>query len=328
MKLKFLIKKRYQYDPETLTHKEIEYNVLKTFFKRFLSQSVISILLGIGLFYIAYQHYEPPKEQYLKQKNKELKFKYAKLNQRFGHYYSLLDAIQERDDNMYRPVFEVDPIPASIRQAGFGGSEKYEKYNGFENSALIINSFKHLDKISKQVYIQLESHDKMVELIKDKEQMLSCIPAIRPISTKDLISIGPYGMRLHPIYKVMKMHTGVDLSADQGTNVYAAGDGVVIRAEMSGCGYGYHIRIDHGYSYMTLYGHLSEILVKKGQKVKRGDVIGLVGNTGISTRPHLHYEVRKNNKWLNPANFYYNDLSTEEYDTMIEMASKANLGYH
>jgi murein DD-endopeptidase MepM/ murein hydrolase activator NlpD len=154
--------------------------------------------------------------------------------------------------------------------------------------------------------------------------MIANIPAIQPLSNKDLTRVAsPFGVRIHPFYKVLKMHTGMDFTAPTGTEIYATGNGVVVDVVYSARGYGNTIIIDHGYSYKTLYAHLSKPLVKPGNKVRRGDVIGLVGSTGMSMAPHLHYEVRKNDEPINPINFYFNDLSPEEYDKIIELASQS-----
>lgn len=298
--------------------------MLEEFGKVFFSQFVISLILGIGFFVLALYFVDSPKEQNLKLKNSDLLLKYKILNTKIDNVQSRIDQIQYRDDNVYRPIFEVEAIPMSIRKAGFGGSNPYSKLSAYNSSEVMIQTQKRIDVITRQLYVQSKSYDELIKLIYDKEKMLASIPAIRPIANTDLIRFGSaFGLRLHPILNVMKMHTGIDLTARSGTKIYAAGDGIVTRADW-GNGYGYHVRMNHGYNYTTLYAHMSKILVKVGQKVKRGDVIGLVGSTGLSTCPHLHYEVRKNGRPVNPINYYYNDLSDEEYNKMIEMSSSAN----
>lgn len=320
-----MAKNKYQFQPETLTFKKVEFNFIEHFLKKFLTQSAVSLVIGAVLFTVAYKLIDSPKEQELQREKKALQLKYDLLGKHLGGISERLTNLQNRDDNIYRPVFEADPIPQSIRQAGFGGINRYENLESYANSESFIAAHQQLDKITKQLYVQSKSYDELVKLIKAKEKMLACIPAIQPISMKDLTRFGSaFGMRLHPILGYYRMHNGVDLTAPTGTKIYAAGDGKVTRAEHSANGLGKNVIIDHGYSYKTVYAHLSKILVEDGQNVKRGDVIGLVGMTGLATCPHLHYEVRKNDSPVNPVNYYYNDLTDEEYEKMIEMSAKAN----
>ena len=318
-----MLKSKYQFNPETLSYKKVEFNFLEDFIKKFLSQTVVSLLIGIVLFLIAFYTIDSPSLQELKAKNNKILLKYDLLKSKIDNSTNILSEIQNRDDFKYRPIFEADPIPKSIRNAGYGGVDQFQELEGYQNSNLLIGINKHISKLSKQLYIQSKSYDDLVKRIKDKDKMLACIPSIRPIG-KELTRFGsPFGMRFHPILKRMRMHQGVDLTAPRGTKIYAAGDGVVTRAGRNG-GLGKNVLINHGYSYRTTYGHMSKVLVKVGQRVKRGEVIGLVGSTGLSTCPHLHYEVRKNGVPVNPVNFYYNDLSDEEYDKMVEMSANAN----
>jgi len=319
-----MFKSKYQFNPDTLSYKKVEFNFVEDFLKKILSQTGVSILIGVGLFLVAFNTIDSPKLQKLKSENRKILLKYEILQTKLDNSSGLLAEIQNRDDFKYRPIFEADPIPKTIRNAGSGGSDQFEHLKEYYNSEVLIKMNMQVSRLSKQLYVQSKSYDDLVKRIKDKDKMLSCIPAIRPIAGKDLTRFGsPFGMRMHPILKYRRMHEGVDLTAPQGTKVFAAGDGYVSRAGWNG-GLGENIILDHGYSYKTVYGHLSKLLVKEGQRVKRGDVIGLVGNTGLSTSAHLHYEVRKNNEPVNPVNFYYNDLSDEEYDSMIENSESAN----
>ncbi len=246
------------------------------------------------------------------------------LNREMDKAELSLNEIQNRDDNIYRKIFQANQIPSTVRNAGFGGINKYKKYEGSDNSSTLISTARRIDILSKKLVVQSKSFDEVIELVKNKEKMIASIPAIQPIALDELTRFGSaFGYRIHPIYKIRKLHTGVDLTAPRGTKIHASGNGVVTRADFAK-GYGNCVRINHGYGYMTLYGHMTKFIVRPGQKVKRGDVIGYVGSTGLSTSPHLHYEVRINGKWVNPVNFYYNDLSDEDYDKMIEMSSKSN----
>jgi murein DD-endopeptidase MepM/ murein hydrolase activator NlpD len=237
----------------------------------------------------------------------------------------VLDDIQQRDDNIYRVIFETEPIPSTIRKAGFGGAKKYAHLENLSNSELIIETSKKLDIVAKQAYIQSKSYDEVLNLALDKEKMLAAIPAIQPVANQDLkMTASGWGFRIHPIYKIRKFHYGMDFTSPVGTDVYATGDGVVKDVVNSNVGYGKYIEIDHGYGYTTLYAHLNDFNVRKGQKVKRGEVIGYVGNTGTSTAPHLHYEVHRNGTAVNPQNFYYMDLTPAEYERMIALST--NMG--
>jgi len=215
-----------------------------------------------------------------------------------------------------------------MRNAGFGGVDRYRELEGLSNSDLLVTTTKKLDKLSKQIYIQSKSFDEIVKMANNKSILLASIPAIQPISNKNLRRMASgFGYRTHPIYKTTHFHTGMDFSAPVGTPVFATGDGTIERADNLAQGYGNHIVINHNFGYKTLYGHLSRFAVRAGKKVKRGDLIGYIGSTGMSTAPHLHYEVIRNNQKVNPVNYYYNDLSPEEYQAMIELSSQSNQSF-
>ena len=215
-----------------------------------------------------------------------------------------------------------------MRKAGFGGVNRYTELEGYENSDIVIQTARKLDQITREVYVQSKSYDELIKLATNKEKMLASIPAIQPISNKDLRrTASGWGWRIHPIYKIRKFHYGMDFTAPRGTPVYATGDGVVKRVIRSRRGYGNQILIDHGYGYVTQYAHLNGFNVKKGQHVKRGDVIGFVGNTGLSTAPHLHYGVLYNGKYVNPINYYFNDLTADEYEKMVTLSQNAGQSF-
>ena len=241
----------------------------------------------------------------------------------------VLADLQERDDNIYRVIFEADPIPNSIREAGFGGANRYKNLEGYGNSELVSQTAEKLDVVTKQLYVQSRSFDDVIEMARNKSEMLAHIPAIQPVANKDLKRIASgFGYRIHPIYKVPKMHAGIDFTAATGTPIYATGDGKVLRRpKRGGSGYGKYVVIDHGYGYESLYAHMSVVNVRPGQAVKRGEIIGRVGNTGLSTAPHLHYEVHRNGKKINPINFFFNDLSPEEYEEIIQTAERENQSF-
>ena len=275
-----------------------------------------------------FQFFDSPKEKMLNREIKQLISQYEITQKKLQQVEIVLDDIQHRDDNIYRVIFEADPIPKTIRKAGYGGVNRYQNLKGYKNSDLIISTTKKIDQITKQLYIQSKSFDYIITLAENKEKMLASIPAIQPVSNKDLSRMASgFGYRIHPIYKTNKFHAGMDFSAKTGTPIYSTGDGTVYKVRKSKRGYGNHVVINHGFGYKTLYAHMSKYTVKKGQKIKRGDIIGYVGNTGTSVAPHLHYEVHKDGKKINPVNFYYNDLTPAKYEKMLEICSQNNQSF-
>ena len=317
-------KVKYYYDSKTLSYQKIKVRKRdKT--KRFLGILAAAFLLMILGFVAFTPFFESPKEKELK---RELEF--VKLNEelhqkKLTQIEKVLTEIQDRDNNIYRLFFEVNPIPNEQRKAGFGGVNRYKVLEGFDNSEMVMGVSKSIDILSKQLYVQSKSLDEIVKLAENKEEMLSSIPAIQPVANKELKRMASgYGYRIHPIYKTRKFHWGMDFSAPKGTPVYATGNGKIEMAKRSRRGYGNQVRINHGFRYKTFYAHLKSFVVRRGQKVKRGDLIGYVGSSGISTAPHLHYEVTKNGRKINPVYYYFSDLTPEEYDKMLEMASVEN----
>ena len=319
--------KKYYYDTKTLSYKQIKLSKFKKI-RNLLYFLVGSGITGLAMMLLFFQFFDSPKEKILNREIKQLTSQYEIIQKKLEQVEIVLDDMQKRDDNIYRVIFEADPIPKSIRKAGYGGINRYQELFGYKNSDLIINTNKKLDQITKQLYIQSKSFDDIIELAKNKTEMLASIPAIQPVSNKDLSRMASgYGYRIHPIYKTRKFHAGMDFSAKTGTPIYATGNGRVSKVKRSRRGYGNHVIIDHGYGYKTLYAHMSKYIVKKKQKVKRGDIIGYIGNTGTSVAPHLHYEVHKNGKKINPVNFYYNDLNADEYKKMLEISSQNNQSF-
>ena len=325
--LQIMTKVKYYYDKKSLSYKEINLTLkqkIQNLLVYILSASIITSLS----FFIFYSFFDSPKEKKLKSEINFLTSNYQKFESKLLDIETVLDDIQKRDDNIYREIFEANPIPTEIRKAGFGGVNKYKYLEGFSNTELLKELDNKFDVLKKQLYVQSKSFDQIIELTKDKNKMLSSIPAIQPLSNKDLSRMASgFGYRIDPIYKTRKFHAGMDFSAKTGTPIYATGDGKVFKVSKSKRGYGNHVVIDHGYGYKTLYAHMSKTAVKRNQKVSRGDVIGFVGNTGKSVAPHLHYEVHKDGKKINPVNFYYNDLNAEEYERMIEISSRSNQSF-
>lgn len=317
-------KANYRFNPETLSYDKIDKN-LKHLSRKFLgffsSSVVLAVIISLGFL----QFYDSPKVRQLKQENQQLLSQYHLLNKDLDKMEEVLEEIQYRDDNIYRVVFEAEPIPSSVRKAGFGGVNRYSQLEHMKNADIVIGTARKLDILSKQLYIQSKSYDDVMKIALDKEKMLASIPSIMPVSNKDLKrTASGWGPRIHPIYKIRKFHYGMDFSAPTGAEIFATGNGVIKVLKSSRIGYGKEIVIDHGYGFQTLYAHMDAFNVKKGQKVKRGDVIGFVGSSGTSTAPHLHYEVHKNGKKVNPSYYYFQDLTAQEYEKMIAISS--NMG--
>ena len=253
---------------------------------------------------------------------------YDLIHREMANVENVLEDLQKTDDNLYRTIFEAEPIPSTLRDGGIGGVNRYEALEGYNNSNLVIETANRLDKIRKKVYVQSKSFDDLIKLAKNKEDMLKSVPAIIPISNKDLTrTASGFGWRIHPIYKISKFHYGMDFTAPLGTDVYATGNGVVVGVLSSKRGLGKHIIIDHGFGYTSIYAHLSNFNVRVGQKVQRGDIIGFVGSTGTSVANHLHYEIKLNGVNVDPVNYYFEDLTSAEYERMIEIASKTGQSF-
>jgi len=319
-------KVKYYYDSETLSYRKIEKKKgrkLGIFFLSLLGMVLSGFLLL--LVYLNLPYVETPKEKALKRElaNTELQFKL--LNKKIKQAENVLAEVAERDNNLYRVYFEANPIPESQRKAGFGGINRYKDLEGFDNSELIINTTQRLDILTKQIVVQSKSLDEIAILAEEKEELLAAIPAIQPVNNEDLTRMASgYGYRTDPFTKATKFHYGMDFTAPRGTPIYASGDGRVTRADNTASGYGNHIRIDHGYGYESLYAHLYKYNVRTGQTVKRGDLIGFVGSTGRSEAPHLHYEVFKDNERINPINFYYGNLTPEEFADLLKKSQQEN----
>ncbi len=319
-------KVKYYYDSDTLSYRKIEQKK-----GRKLGIAAIGILGAflagfiLLLIYLNIPQLETPKEKTYKRELENMQLQYELMSKRLERDESILKEIAERDDNIYRLYFGAQAIPEELRNAGFGGVNRYKNLEGFDNSEMIIESNKRIDKLTKQIVVQSKSLDEIAELAEQKEELLATIPAIQPIQNSDLRRMASgYGWRTDPFTKARKFHYGMDFSAATGTPVYASGNGVVTRADANSSGYGNHVRIDHGFNYVSLYAHLSRYNVTKGQKVKRGDIIGFVGSTGRSVAPHLHYEIFKDGERINPRNFYYGSLTSEEFNEMLKASNLIN----
>lgn len=318
-----MAEQKYRFNPKTLNFERIRLSAWQKT-KRTLLALTPGLLVGIMGIFLVYQFVDSPKEAQFRRENQQLLLQYELLNKQLAEVESVLGDVRRRDDNIYRVIFEADPLPASMRQAGAGGVDRYKNLSGFASSEMVIATKKRLDALTRQLVVQSKSLDEVASLVLRKKEMLASIPAVQPIPNEDLTSTsGGFGMRIHPIHKIPKFHAGMDFTAPTGTAIHATGDGRVVFADYATNGYGMHVIVDHGFDYKTLYGHLSELKVRNGQRVKRGDLIGLVGNTGLSAGPHLHYEVHKGGEPVDPANYYFNDLTPEEYARMLELSRNA-----
>ena len=319
-----MAKVKYYYDTDTLSYRKIE--VKKSdYYKRSIIGVLAVVLIAFFGFIGFSQFLMSPNERSQKRELDNLKLHFEIIEKRLAESSKVLAQLQERDNTIYRVYFEANPIPDEQRKAGFGGVNRYKYIDGFDNSAMIEKVTRELDILSKQMVVQSKSLDEIVVLAKNKKEMLASIPAIQPVANKELKRMASgYGYRIHPIYKTRKFHWGMDFSAPRGTPVYATGNGKIEKVKRSRRGYGNQVKINHGFGYKTFYAHLEKYTVRKNQKVKRGDLIGYVGTSGTSTAPHLHYEVIKGNRKLNPVYFYFSDLTPEEYDRMLELASQEN----
>ena len=316
-----MAKKTYRFNTEKLQYELIK-PTLKSLLIRFVPTLILGLVFSAAVLTIAYTFFSSPKELIQAREIEQFKLQYDILQDRIARIEKVAKDLQERDDNIYRVIFEAEPVSSEIREAGMGGSDRYSKLKGYKNSDLVMNTTKMIDDLSNKLVVQSKSYDEVFELAKNKEEMLACIPAIQPISDKYKGRISAfYGYRIHPIYKTKIFHEGVDFTAPTGTVVYASGNGKVVEADKSNYGYGNIIQIDHGYGYSTIYGHLQKIIVAEGTYVKRGQIIGTVGNTGLSTGSHLHYEVHKNGNRVNPIYYFFNDMNVDDYDKIIKQAN-------
>jgi len=321
-----MAKVKYYYDSENLAYRKI---ITKT---RKKIGVVLLFLVASGLFgllsfiiLLNTPYFETPKNRKQAREIENLKLRYAILNKKMEEVEDVIKFIEDRDNNLYRVYFNTSAIPEEERKAGFKDANRYKDLEGYDNSQLVTNTTKRIDVLRKELAIQSKSLDDILKLAKAKDKLLAAIPAIQPVRNENLKRmVSGFGYRTDPFTKTRKMHEGMDFTSKTGTPIYATGDGVVARADNTVSGFGNHIVIRHGFGYETLYAHLSKYKCRAGQRVKRGDIIGLVGSTGRSEGPHLHYEVHKNGRVVNPLNFYYGNISAVEYVAIAQLANQEN----
>jgi murein DD-endopeptidase MepM/ murein hydrolase activator NlpD len=315
---------KYYYDTNTLRYEKLEVplrvKLLRAF--GFIATAIVTAAL---ISFFAFRFVGSPNEKWLHRENELLVDKYEDLNEEVSTLRQQMTELEKRDNNVYRSIFEANPIPDSARAKVLEDEKEIATVEGLENYELVSSIIGTLNNLNSRIQAQSSSYKEIDELIKNKEQILSHTPAIQPVSNKDLSRIASgFGYRIDPVYKTVKMHAGLDFAAPQGTPIYATANGTVAVGGNTGNGYGNHVIINHGYGYETLYGHMVRVKTKPGQKVMRGEIIGWVGSTGKSTGPHCHYEVRKNGNKIDPVYFFYNDLSPEQFDRLLKQAAASN----
>jgi murein DD-endopeptidase MepM/ murein hydrolase activator NlpD len=321
-----MAKIKYYYDTETCKYERVKTKTSDVILNG-LGIMALVVVMAICLFFIYIEFLGDPKLAKLQNRIAEQKFHINKLSRDVDQLNERLQDVEKRDDNIYRVVLGAEPIDKAIRDAGVGGSDRYSDIREKDvlDQDLVIGLYEKVDKLRRKLYMESKSQDELVKLADNKEKLYAAIPAIQPISNKQLVALASgFGFRTHPIYKVRKMHSGIDFAASIGTPIYATADGKVVTVDVKFSGYGKLVEIDHGFGYRTRYAHMHDFAVRAGQHVKRGDLIGYVGNTGLSTAPHLHYEVLINGAQVDPVHYFYNDLSPTEYEKILELASIEN----
>jgi murein DD-endopeptidase MepM/ murein hydrolase activator NlpD len=317
-----MAKIKYFYNPHSLDFEKVTTNVrgiiLRVF--GFLSASIVA---GIILMLVAYNYIDSPKERILKREIDSYRLQTELLNKKMSEMEKSLGELEDKDANIYRAIFEAEPMQLDSGKIKPVDVEKYQKLMGYNDRAIITDLHKRMEVIIAKVNMQNESFKELSSLASRKKEFLACIPAIQPVANKNLRKMASgFGYRIHPLYKTYKMHSGIDFTAPTGTPIYATGNGRVMNVEAGHRGYGNVIVINHGFGYQTLYGHMYRMKARPGQLVKRGELIGYVGSTGLSSGSHLHYEVIRNGKKINPINYFFNDLTEAEYQNMRELAQR------
>ena len=312
-----MLGKRYFLDNKELIYKEHKLSFWQKL-ARFALLMTISVILAAGYGIVFKHFFGSPKESRLQSELDGIVYKYKLLENDFRYIEHSLSDVAAAEDNIYRPVFDMQEIAPSFRQSGYGGTRKYTTLEGYQNSELMISATRNIDELLRKTYIQSKSFDEIIPVASDWKNRLEHIPYIRPVNVNIPLGDGLKYREVHPVLGSPRWHHGQDFYAPYGTGVFATGSGVVSRAGWSPHGFGNMVEIDHGYGFKTIYGHLSAVRVEVGQPVARGDSVGLSGSTGISSGPHLHYEIHYNSKVQNPLYFFDDNLTMEEYNRMIE----------
>lgn len=322
---------KYIYNQQTLQFEKLQVTKKSLIFKGFMYVS--SVLITALLFYLFTSEYFPsPKEKLLKKELTQLEYNYQMIQDHLDRANKVVQNLQTRDAKVHRVLLGMDPIDQSVWNGGVGGHDPQLEFRSLSQSNGSINEANQfLKKLERQIYLQSRSLDTLEKLAKSREEMIQSIPSVKPVRIdhldRDVQNLSGYGIRLHPVHKINKLHEGIDFTAPEGTPVQATGNGRVAKIEIKGSGYGKSILIDHGYGYQTLYAHMKVIDVKQGEKVKKGQQIGRVGSSGLSTGPHCHYEVRYNGRAINPIHYCMDGLNPKEYQEMTKQAAIANQSF-
>ncbi|HLX90224.1 MAG TPA: M23 family metallopeptidase [Puia sp.] len=318
---------KYFYNANTLRYEKLE-TPLRVKLLRLLGFLSAAFVTAIILVSLAYKYFPSVNEKRLMQNNESLRYNYDVLSDRVKKLQDEVGDLEKRDNHVYREIFEANPIPDSARAKALYQQDERKLVEGMDQDNLATSIDKTLKNLFAHVAAQTKSYNELEGFVKNKEQLLACTPAIQPVSNKDLSRIASgFGYRIDPVYKTTKFHAGLDFAAPQGTPIYATANGTVVTAGNTGNGYGNHVVINHGYGYETLYGHMFRVKVRPGERIKRGEIIGWVGSTGKSTGPHCHYEVHRNGDPVDPVYYFYNDITPEQYDRLLKLASSSNQSF-
>ena len=318
---------KYFYNTNTLRYEKLE-TPLRVKLLRVLGFISAAIVTAIIIVSIAYRYFPSANEKRLMQQNEELTNRLVVLYEQTRKLNEQMAVLEKKDNEVYRAIFEANPIPDSARAKEIELQKELQLVMGMRSDELERSINSSISNLSQRLDVQEQSYVQITNFIKNKEDLLASTPAIQPLSNKDLKRVASgFGYRIDPVYKTVKFHQGLDFTAPTGTPIYASANGVVKTAGNLGTGYGIHVVINHGYGYQTLYGHMVKVKVRPGQRVVRGEIIGYVGNTGKSTGPHCHYEVHKNGRPLDPVYFFHNDLTPEQFDRILKMASVGNQSF-
>ncbi|MFY7839071.1 MAG: M23 family metallopeptidase [Lacibacter sp.] len=318
---------KYFYNTNTLRYEKLVTPLRVKLLRVFSFLAAVSVA-GFLFMQISYRYFPSANEQKLRKENSRLKENYSILNEEIKRMNQSLREIEKRDNQVYRSIFEANPLPDSARAKMMEKQEEDRLIARLSEDELNSSIILQINTLRNRLYAQTTSFTAIETMVKNKEALLAATPAIQPVSNKDLSRLASgFGYRIDPVYKTTKFHAGLDFAAPQGTPIYATADGTVTLAGNSGNGFGNHVVINHGYGYETLYGHMVRVKARNGQKIRRGEVVGWVGSTGKSTGPHLHYEVHKNGRDLDPIYFFYNDLTPEQFDRMLKMAATGNQSF-
>lgn len=319
-------KHTYRFNPHTLKYEKV-FVSLRTRIRRISFNVLFGVVLGVVVVFVGLQFVESPKERSLERQVAQYKRQLRQMNDRVDRAEKVLENLEERDDVLYRTIFSSAPVSADERHSGIGGVERYAEFDQIENGEQLKATVQRVDDLTKRLYVESKSLDELYDMARTKSERMAAMPAILPIDKRRCKVVSGFGYRYHPILHYRRLHSGIDMTAAVGTPVYATGDGVVRVAGRSGEGYsGYGIvaLVDHGYGFQTLYAHMQSVKVRVGQKVKRGEQIGTVGSTGMSSGNHLHYEVIQNGKKVDPVYYFFNDLTPAEYEEVLEQARQDN----